>query len=138
LTERVRAVHAVEEAERRAPRAPRPGDLQELEDATPSAFARAVIEATRTEPSRVPSTLRAAAPPREPASKQARRPVVEQLLEEELVRPPKLYRDVVAECGNRAVMDALRRTGGNKALAARQLGLTREGLYNVLRRAGTR
>jgi DNA-binding NtrC family response regulator len=51
---------------------------------------------------------------------------------------PTTYRDAVAACRTRIVTDALQRAGGNKARAARELGLTREGLYGVLRAAGRR
>ena len=60
LTERVRAVLAAEEEQRRVARLPQPGDIPELEAASPSAFTRAVLGATG---SRAPSTLRAGAPP---------------------------------------------------------------------------
>jgi hypothetical protein len=43
------------------------------------------------------------------------------------------YRDGLRTCSKRIVEDAIERAGGNKSRAARELGLTREGLYWILR-----
>ena len=46
------------------------------------------------------------------------------------------YQEAMQACGTAHVVRALERNPGNKAAAARELGLTRATLYNVLHRIG--
>jgi DNA-binding NtrC family response regulator len=48
--------------------------------------------------------------------------------------PVGLLRNILADAEKRAIIEALRYTGGNKAKAARILGMHRTGLYQKLKR----
>jgi hypothetical protein len=50
--------------------------------------------------------------------------------------PARTYAGAAEVCSRRAVTEALARNPGNKSAAARELGLTREGLRGVLQRYG--
>jgi len=121
VTERMRALRAAEEAE---PRALEPEDIPELEAASPSQFVRMVLRAAGAS-----STRRGSGAP----------PHVERLVHEELVAPggkPRPYREALADCSAKIVEDAIRWAGGNKAHAAKQLGISRVGLYKAMWRTG--
>ncbi|TNF23549.1 MAG: sigma-54-dependent Fis family transcriptional regulator, partial [Deltaproteobacteria bacterium] len=51
---------------------------------------------------------------------------------------PVTLKDAVTETERRVIEEALERTGGNVSQAARELGLTRPGLYKVMERLGMR
>ncbi|MCL5045204.1 MAG: sigma-54-dependent Fis family transcriptional regulator [Actinobacteria bacterium] len=53
-----------------------------------------------------------------------------------LVLPGKTYRETLAEAEKRAILAALEKTGGNKAEAARALGISRSRFYEKLGKIG--
>jgi DNA-binding NtrC family response regulator len=132
VTERLRALRAAEE-ERRAGRVLDPGDLPELEDVTPSQFLRGVL-GVASEPA--PATLRTPPYIEQTTQQELLAPPLTRAVQERVREQPRPYREALADCSARIVEGAITWAGGNKALAAKTLGLSRPGLYKALWRTG--